>query len=171
MSAVAHVEPEVRDRTIASLAECVAVETRLLNQLADTLREQREGVACNDVQRVDDSVHAAHRIMQTLGEARRRRHALVHLLTTRDEVPLPALGDVLGDVMTVELRERQEELESLARVVSREVAMNRVLLTRAIDSGNDYVRRLVAPAASGTYGGRGEWNQAARAPALINRTV
>lgn len=171
MSATAHVEPDVRDRTLDALAECVAGETRLLTQLAETLREQREGVAMNDVQRVDDSVHAAHRIMQTLGEARRRRHALVHVLTTRDEVPLSALDQVLGDVMTAELRERQEELESLARAVSREVALNRALLTRAIDSDNDYVRRLVAPAATATYGGRGQWTEGARAPALINRTV
>lgn len=166
----AQMAPDVKERTMTSLAESLGGETRLLMRLVDVLRDQREGVGEDDVEKVDDSVHAAHRIMQTLGEARRRRETLLHLLTDRRDVRLSALPEVLGSQITEELVLRQGELDAAARRVSTEVALTRSVLTEAIDLNGRYVKRLLGqtPAA---YGGNGHSDPGVSAPALINRKV
>lgn len=166
----AQMAPDVKERTMASLAESLGAEARLLMRLGDVLRDQREGVGEDDVEKVDDSVHAAHRIMQTLGEARRRRETLLHLLTDRRNVRLSALPEVLGSQITEELVLRQDELDGAAQRVSTEVALTRSVLTEAIDLNGRYVKRLLgqAPAA---YGDHGHSDPAVSAPALINRKV
>lgn len=171
MIAADHMDPMSRGRTLASLAESLEAESRLLGQLVGVLQAQRDGVARDDVEQVDDSVHAAHRVMQTLAEARRRRNTLVHLLTDRRDVQIGALEEALGDHMTDELSRRRSELETVAKSVSQAVTLNRSVLTRAIRTGNEYVQRLVAPAAAGGYGNRGQPRSAARESALINQRV
>ncbi len=167
---VAQMAPDVRERTLASLAESLDGEARLLRQLAGVLQDQREGVGEDDVEKVDDSVQAAHRIMQTLGEARRRRETLVHLLTDRRDVRLSALPEVLGSQITDELARCRDELDTVARRVSAEVTLTRTVLTEAIELNGRYVKRLLgqSPAA---YGGDGRSNDGGLSPALINRKV
>ncbi len=162
--------PPLRTRTVDALVDCLGSEARLLDQLGGILRDQREGVAGSDVSRVDRSVHAAHRVLQTLAEARRRRYALVHVLTTRSDIPVAGLSDALGLEATPALRDGQAAVEARARTLSREVSLNRAVLTAAIQTGNEYVRQLVAPAAA-TYGENGQWTRGADAPALLNRKV
>lgn len=164
-------DPDVRDRSLASLTESLDTEARLLRQLGDILRSQREGVAEDDIERVDDSVHATHRLLQTLGEARRRRTMLVQLLTDRVDVPISALDEALGERMTDGLRERQDAIGGLARSVSREVMMNRLVLEKALYNGEDYARRLFRPPSPGTYGDQGRIHEGAGDPVLINRRV
>lgn len=171
MSAADHMDPMARSRTLASLAESLGAESRLLEQLVGVLQDQREGVAKDDVEMVDDSVHAAHRVMHTLAEARRRRNTLVHLLTDRRDVGVRALCDALGTHMTDEIVDRRTALERAAESVSREVALNRSILTRALQAGNDYVQRLVAPASAAGYGEGGGWQTTARESNLINQRV
>jgi hypothetical protein len=171
MSRTQTVAPDIRDRSLASLADSLDTETRLLRQLAEILREQRDGVAADDTLRVDDSVHATHRVIQTLGEARSRRNMLVQVLTDRPEIPLTDLGDALGEGMTEDLRERQRALEELARSVSRDVNLNRIILEKALHNGEEYARRLLQPTANSTYGGHGEPNGGAGGPLLINQRV
>ncbi len=166
----AHLDTATIGRTIRSLAESLDTESRLLGRLEAILREQREGVAENDVAKVDESVHAAHRVLQTLGEARNRRQTLVHLLTDRRDVPVDELGEALGTHMTPELTARSRELGQVARAVSAEVSLNRAVLTRAIDTGNEYVQRLMTPTSAG-YGENGTWGAGGREPALINQRV
>jgi hypothetical protein len=165
-----HLDPASLARTVHSLAESLGVESRLLTQLVEILEEQREGVARDDVQQVDDSVHAAHRVLQTLGEARSRRQTLVHLLTDRRDITVNELDEALGPHMTTELSERSRELEQVARSVSEQVALNRSVLTRAIQSGNEYVQRLMGTSAVG-YGGKGTSTRGGSEPTLINQRV
>lgn len=166
----AQLAPDVRERTMASLAESLDGEARLLEQLVDVLRDQREGVGEDDVEKVDDSVQAAHRIMQTLGEARRRRETLVHLLTDRRDVRISALPEVLGSRITEELARCRDQLDTVARRVSAEVALTRSVLTEAIDLNGRYVKRLLGQAPT-SYSGDGRSSGGASTPALINRKV
>ncbi len=171
MRAADYLDPATRSRTIGSLAESLGAESRLLHQLVQVLRDQREGVARDDVEQVDDSVQAAHRVMQTLAEARRRRNALVHLLTDRRDIQVNALTEALGEHMTPDLDTRRTELQTVAATVSREVTLNRSVLTRAITTGNDYVRRLLVSSSSAAYGERGQWQGSPRESNLINQKV
>jgi hypothetical protein len=164
-------DPALRDRTLASLAESLTAETRLLVQLSRVLQDQRSGVAQDDIEAVDGSVHDAHRIMQTLAEARRRRNTLVRLLTDQDDLAVGAIPAALGARMTDDLRGRHEELERTARALSLEVKVNRAVLTRAIHTGHDHVRQLFAPAQTVTYGGPGQAAAAAGEPVAVNRRV
>jgi hypothetical protein len=164
--------PAARDRNLAALAEAMETESRLLVQLASTLGEQRRGVAEDDIQRVDDSVQATHRILETLAEARNRRNMLVQLLTDLTHVPIPALADALGERMTDQLRDRQQALESTARTLSRDVKLNRILLEKALKNGDRHVRGLLRPITPAvTYGGHGQPGARGEHAALINRRV
>jgi hypothetical protein len=62
--------------TVAALADALRSEARLLGDLVNIMHLQRASVARDDIDGVDDSVFATHRILVTLGEARRRRRSL-----------------------------------------------------------------------------------------------
>src|SRR5687768_4984007 len=87
-----------------SLANAVTAEVRLLEDLIGVMRKQRHAVGADDLQGVDDSVFATHRILVTLGEARRQRRSLGQLIAGTDDLGLRALDDLLGERMTDTLR-------------------------------------------------------------------
>ena len=58
---------------IDSMTDALTTERRLLDELISVMRRQRSAVGDDDLQRVDDSVFATHRVLVTLNEARRRR--------------------------------------------------------------------------------------------------
>src|SRR5690242_5899551 len=53
-----------------ALLDALRSERKLLDELVSTLRRQRSAVGTDDLQAVDDSVFATHRILATLGQAR-----------------------------------------------------------------------------------------------------
>jgi hypothetical protein len=132
--------------TLASLVDAHTSERRLLDELVAVMRRQRSAVAADDLQGVDDSVFATHRILVTLGEARRRRRSLNTLLGGSDELDGPALAEALGGEIPVALRDAREALRSSAAALATEVAVNRRVLREAIAAGDDYMRRLVGGA-------------------------
>lgn len=127
---------------VESLASTVTAEVRLLEDLIGIMRRQRKAVAAEDLQGVDDSVYATHRVLITLGEARRRRRSLNQLIDGSDELPLKRLEDVLGDRMTDELRFARDGLHAAALTLAREVETNRQVLREALAAGNDYMRAI-----------------------------
>ncbi|HEU4629165.1 MAG TPA: hypothetical protein VFS08_05445, partial [Gemmatimonadaceae bacterium] len=58
--------------SLAALVDAHHSERKLIEDLASIMRRQRSAVAEDDLQGVDDSVFATHRVLVTLGEARRR---------------------------------------------------------------------------------------------------
>ena len=58
---------------IDALVGAMQSERKLVDDLTQTMRRQRAAVAGDDLDGLDDSVFATHRLVQTLGEARRRR--------------------------------------------------------------------------------------------------
>lgn len=143
----------VTPSALEALTNAVTAEVRLLEDLVGVLRKQREAVGSDDIEGVDDSVFATHRILVTLGEARRQRRSLTRLISGVDEVGLRALDDVLGDDITDELQDARDGLRAAALILSREVEMNRKILRSALSVGGDLMRNLYAPAQeSPTYG-------------------
>jgi FlgN protein len=124
------------------LTDALITERRLLDELIGVLRRQRSAVGDDDLQRVDDSVFATHRVLVTLNEARRRRRTLNTLIGQREDIGIHALDQALGPRMTPALREARDGLHHAARALSREVAVNRRILREALTCGDADARTL-----------------------------
>lgn len=175
MSAACLIAPDLdqgeRGRAISDLASALSTETRLLKRLAGILRDQRDGVAADDVQAVDDTVHAAQRVMLNVGVARRHRRELTRLLTGAEDLAIRDLDGALGHHMTAELVDSRHGLEAAAHDLSAEIVVNRQVLSRALRNGTEYVRALLGVPAPGTYAPEPEHSRSGRAPGLVNRRV
>jgi hypothetical protein len=132
-----HRAPAVQrsETPVESLADALASERRLLEELIGVMRRQREAIDADDLQAIEDSVFATHRVLVTLNEARRRRRTLNTLIGHGPDVGIHSLDEVLGTRMTAELRSARDELRDTARTLSREVATNRSLLRKALPAG------------------------------------
>lgn len=159
---------------LEALHDALVSERRLLDDLIAQMRRQRTAVSIEDIQGVDDSTFATHRILATLGQARQRRRQLNLLLGGTEECTLSELEIMLGDQIDNRLREAKQRLQQAADLLAREVGMNRKLLREALTTNDQHVRVLVgAPSSPSTYQGEGI---AASVPtgvrgSLVNRTV
>jgi hypothetical protein len=140
---------------LAALAEAIASESRLLNELAAVMQQQRAAVADDDIDRVDDSVYATHRILLTLGEARRRRRSINKLICDDDELAIRQLEELLGGALPDALQQARVSLRTSAESLAAEVETNRRVLRQAMASGDAYVRSLLgSDTATPVYPGR-----------------
>jgi hypothetical protein len=155
--------------TAEMIADALAGETSLIDELIAIMLRQREAVAVNDLQAVDDSVFATHRVLGTLAESRRRRRSLSIMLGEREDLPLESLDNVLGDRMTESLRVVRSALHDSARVLSREVAINRHVLRNALAAGDTYLRTLAGAPATATYSPVPDSSAATRGVTVLNR--
>lgn len=162
----------VRASSIPALVDALTSETRLLDELVAVMQSQRAAVAADDLPAVDTSVFATHRILFTLGEARKRRRSLNRLICDADELPLRELDEVLGEFVTDELRAARDALHAAARVLAHEVEVNRQVLRRALATSDEYVRSLYGgPEALTGYSGRPLAEGERRGGVLLNRTA
>jgi hypothetical protein len=147
----------------ALLIDTLETECRLLSELASILRQQRAGVAADNMNMVDDSVFAAHRVIGTLKEAQRRRRSLVELLTGTQTTSLAELDEALGPPTGHALVEIRGRIGCEARALAREVRLNRNVLDGAMDQGNRLMMAVrVATAGSHASG------TVARGPDVLN---
>ena len=135
----------VTPAAIEALTNAVTAEVRLLEDLIGVMRKQRSSVSGDDLQGVDDSVFATHRILVTLGEARRQRRSLSRLIAGTEDLGLRTLEDILGDSMTDPLRDARDGLRAAALTLSREVETNRQMLRSALSTGGELMRGLYGP--------------------------
>lgn len=142
-------QPAPVDGPVAAIRDVLASERRLLEELVAIMRRQRFAVAADDLQTVEESVYATHRVLHTLSEARRRRRTLNRLLGGSDDLPLRELEGALGARMTEDLRHARDEVERVARVLSREVQTNRRALRAALAAGQDGVEAVYGAPAAG----------------------
>ena len=159
---------------LEALYDALFSERRLLDDLITQMRRQRAAIGIDDIQGVDDSTFATHRILATLGQARQRRRQLNVLLGGSEDCSLRELEQQLGDQIDGRLREARARLQQAADVLAREVGMNRKLLREALSANDQYVRTLVgSPSTASTYALEGAVPASAGAPRgiLVNRTV
>ena len=128
--------------TVSALATALKGEAKLLADLVAVMRRQRDAVAQDDLDRVDDSVFSIHRVLVTLAEARRRRRSLNHLLGEGNDLSIGALEDFFNGDVPAEIQGAADELTEVARTLQREVDINRRVLRQAIEGGDQYVRAL-----------------------------
>lgn len=181
MSPTTLLVPETTPRTgiqstalLDALHDALISERRLLDDLIGQMRRQRSAVGSDDIQGVDDSTFATHRILATLGQARQRRRQLNVLLGGTEECSLRELETLLGDLVDDRFRDARLRLQQAADVLTREVGMNRKLLREALTNTDQHVRTLVGGSATpSTYVGDGmsSANLGASRGALVNRTV
>ena len=156
----------VSPATLDALLDALRSERKLLDDLASTMRRQRAAVGGEDLDGVDDSVFATHRILATLGQARLRRRAVNRLVVGVEELPVRMLEQVLGGQMTDEMRDARDGLQESAGVLSREVEINRRVLREALAAGDAHARVL-----NGTGASIDSPMAAAAARALLDRTA
>jgi hypothetical protein len=157
---------------VDALTNAVTSELRLLEDLIGIMRRQRKAVSGDDLQGVDDSVFATHRVLVTLAEARRRRRSLNQLVGGNEDLPLRNIEELLGDRMTEELRFAREGLHAAALTLSQEVETNRHLLREALASGTEYVRAIYgAPEPAVGYAPPAQRAEPEPGGMLINRTA
>jgi hypothetical protein len=159
--------------TIDALVDALGSENRLLGELVTIMRRQRDAVAGDDLQLIDDSVFATHRILVTLGEARRRRKSLNRILTGAEDLGVQDLEAALGPRMNDALRSARDGLKDTARILSKEVEMNRRVLRHALATGEAMVRAMCVPAEKTLYTGSdaAPATTSAGGGILINRQV
>lgn len=156
-----------------TLLDALITERRLLDDLVLQMRRQRAAVGADDIDSVDESVFATHRILATLGQARQRRRQLNELLGGTADMPLRDLEARLGDQVDDRLRDARSRLQAAADTLSREVGMNRKLLREALSQNTQHVRVLSGePATPSTYAAEGSSAATTQPRGLVvNRTV
>lgn len=167
---MAHIAPSQWPPLVHGLADALQSERRLIDELIQIMRQQREAVAADNLQGVDDSVFAVQRVLLTLGEARKRRRSLNLRLGQPEDVALRDLLEAMGPYATDDLHASREALQGSARSLAREVSVNRQVLREALTSGEELVRTLAG--VGGTRVGYGESMGASEAPRssyIVNR--
>jgi hypothetical protein len=159
--------------TLEALLDALVTERRLLDDLVLQMRRQRSAVGADDIDSVDESVFATHRILATLGQARQRRRQLNELLGGNADMPLRELEARIGAQVDDRLRDARVRLQNAAETLSREVGMNRKLLREALTENTKQVRVLSGePTAASTYAAEGTPPVATSSRGLVvNRTV
>ncbi len=156
------------------LTSTLIEEARLIDSLCLALLDQRAGVAADDAEVVDHSVHAIGRCLLTLNEARRRRGSLVQLLAGSPEVSIEALESALGLPLPKAVLVARDQVRRAARIAASELAINQRILRGALEAGDAFIQHLFAAVAVPKAG----YRQAARAGdagagsgILVNRVV
>jgi len=133
----------VSPAALDALTDALVAERKLIDELTDIVLRQRAAVALDDLEAVDDSVFATHRLLLTLGEARKGRRSINAMVGCREETGVKHLEDALGPLMTPRLRKAREELQVSAGRLSREIGINRRILREAIANSDAFVRTVV----------------------------
>lgn len=157
-----------------ALLDALVSERKLLDDLIAQMRRQRSAVGSDDIDGVDDSTFATHRILATLGQARTRRRQLNVLISGNQDTTLRQIEDLLGANMDSRLNDARQRLQHAADVLAREVGMNRKLLREAITTNDQHVRTLVGAPERGTTYMKEAGARIAPTPArgvLVNRTA
>ncbi len=165
--------PQLAPSMLDALHDALNTERRLLDDLVLQMRRQRNAVGADDIDSVDESVFATHRILATLGQARQRRRQLNELLGGTADMPLRELEARIGPQLDDRLREARQRLQAAAETLSREVGMNRKLLREALATNAQQVRVMSGePESPSTYAAEGAATPTSQPRGLVvNRTV
>lgn len=138
-------DPALSSR-MADLVEGLRYEAQVIGELRQALLRQRAGVASDDADVVEDSVHAMGRTLLTLDEAKRRRAALTALIAGGEPAPLDRLESLLGGSLPVELEEARTAVKRAALQAAQDVAINQHILKRALESADLFLQKLFSMA-------------------------
>jgi hypothetical protein len=132
---------------LGELTNALTHEHGLIEELRQALLRQREGVATDDPEAIESSVHAISRTLLTLEEARRGRIALTALIAGEPGVPLADLDANLGLALPASFVEARERVRRAAEATALEVAINQTVLRRALEAGDAFLQQLFSSVA------------------------
>lgn len=121
-------------------------EHAVLEDLVMTLERQRLAVTRDDINAVNDSVFAAHRLLSAYREARTRRRSVVTVACGGGEGSLEDLDLAPGVLLSDDERLARTDLRLAARRLVSAVDQNRKLLQAAMSSGEAFFRILTGAA-------------------------
>jgi hypothetical protein len=130
---------------LGELTSALAHEHRLIDELRQALLRQRAGVAADDPEAIEGSVHAIGRTLPTLEEARRRRTSLTALVAGRPGVALVDLETLIGPLPAAFVVER-DAVRRAAEATALDVAINQTVLRRALEAGDAFLQQLFSSA-------------------------
>lgn len=145
----------VSPAALEALSNALTSEKKLIDELIGVVLAQRSAVGVDDLQGVDDSVFATHRLLLTLGEARKRRRSINEMMGCSENTGVKQLEDALGPWMTPRLRTDRDELQDAARKLSREIEINRRILREALSNSESFVRAMRGAPADAQQAGYG----------------
>ncbi|MGI8766455.1 MAG: flagellar protein FlgN [Gemmatimonadaceae bacterium] len=147
--------PAIPPAALEALSKALVSERKLIDDLISVVLTQRSAVGVDDVQGVDDSVFATHRLLLTLGEARKRRRSINEMLGCSEDTGVRQLDAALGPWMTPKLRTERDGLQDSARILSREIEINRRILREALANSESFVRAMRGAPPDSTQSGYG----------------
>lgn len=165
-------EPDPGSSHLASLKDALQTERRLLDELVRVMVLQRESIAADDLQAIDESVFSAQRVLRTLQEARRRRRTLLELIGVDRDLPLRELEHRVGPAVSQGLSDSRDALLAAAETLSRELTSNRQVIHGALTIGEQLLRVFTGTAERPILYDQGaESEQGSAAGALLNTRV
>ncbi|MEO7042243.1 MAG: flagellar export chaperone FlgN [Gemmatimonadaceae bacterium] len=138
-----------------ALSEALLGERKLIDDLTEIVLRQRAAIAVDDLQAIDDSVFATHRMLLTLAEARKGRRSINAMAGCKEETGVKHLEGALGPWMTPALRSAREALQVSAARLSNEIGINRRILREAIANSDSFVRAVVGAPNDAAHQGYG----------------
>lgn len=158
---------------MGDLAHALLYEANVIEELRQALLRQRAGVAADDAEMVETSIHAMGRTLLTLEEARRRRGALTSLISGNDPTPIEKLESMFGGVLPAELENARSKVKRAALAAAQDVAINQHILRRALEAGDAFLQRLFSMSADpvASYQRSESTPDAPRAGLILNRTA
>jgi FlgN protein len=124
------------------LVRALRDEHAVLEDLVATLERQRNAVSRDDIDSVNDSVFAAHRLLSAYREARTRRRSVVTVACGGGEGSLEDLEQSMSVTLTDAERRASTELRDAAKRLVAAIDQNRKLLQAAMSSGDAFFRIL-----------------------------
>lgn len=124
------------------LVRALRDEHAVLEDLVATLERQRNAVSRDDIDSVNDSVFAAHRLLSAYREARTRRRSVVTVACGGGEGSLEDLEQSMSITLTEAERRASTELRDAAKRLVAAIDQNRKLLQAAMSSGDAFFRIL-----------------------------
>jgi hypothetical protein len=131
---------------LLELAGALSREAAVVRELGEALAWQRQAVAGSRPDDLNAAVDAIGRILLTLDEARRGRAAALAALCGETPEPVARLEDAIAGPLPEELTRARADLEAAARAVAHEVAINRSVLRRAVETGEAFLQALFSSA-------------------------
>jgi hypothetical protein len=110
------------------LADALAQEWRLVEELRRALRRQADGLATGDADAFDLATRAVARLQLTLDEARRCRVSLLWLLTGVPAVSLDTLEGWFDASLPTEVVAARDGVQRATAALEHEIARNRQVL-------------------------------------------
>ncbi len=166
-------EPSSSER-LGDLAAALVYEASVIEELRQALLRQRAGVAADNAEMVESSIHAMGRTLLTLDEAKRRRAALTSLIAGGETTPLDRLESLHGGFLPREVEEARVKVKRAALLTAQEVAINQHILRRALEAGDAFIQKLFSMAgdpAPGYARGEGPSDPAPQSGLILNRTA